>query len=182
MVVVRGGWINILSSYISCCCGFVIDIVLHYFKINKGDPLGKSARDWNLTILPNGICTNQNQSIKFFGILRYKWILAKRLHLVINKKKKVGNLLSCVFCCSCGPQSENKRKWKEKQILGPCQRTEKTMEDEGNSDTTCCWCTWNIPKDLGEENGVLEISGIIKTIQITVLLGLARMLRRVLVT
>ena len=31
-VVFRGGQINILSLYIRCCCGFVINIVLHYFK------------------------------------------------------------------------------------------------------------------------------------------------------
>ena len=35
-VVVRGGWINILSPYIHCCCGFVINNVLYYFWINTG--------------------------------------------------------------------------------------------------------------------------------------------------
>ena len=32
---------------------------------------------------------------------------------------------SCGFCGSGGPQGENKRKQKDKQILGPCQRAEK---------------------------------------------------------
>ena len=38
---------------------------------------GNCTRNWNLTILPNGTCTNQNTSwrmrrIKFFSILRYR--------------------------------------------------------------------------------------------------------------
>ena len=37
MVVVRGGRIDILSPYIHCCCGLVINIVLHYFQINIQD-------------------------------------------------------------------------------------------------------------------------------------------------
>ena len=29
------------------------------------------------------------------------------------------------FCGSCRPQLENKRKRKERKVLGPCQRTKK---------------------------------------------------------
>ena len=35
------------------------------------------------------------------------------------------------------------------QILGPCQRTEKTVEYEGQSDTNCSWFTWNCPQETG---------------------------------
>ena len=44
--------------------------------MGKGDPQGNSTRDWNLTILQNGICPNQNppsrRRMKFS--LRYKRI------------------------------------------------------------------------------------------------------------
>ena len=42
-----------------------------------------------------------------------------------------------------GPQSENKRKRKDRQVLGPCQRTEKVVELEGKGDTNCSWRAWN---------------------------------------
>ena len=36
---------------------------------------------------------------------------------------------------------------KDKQIYGPCQRTEKTVEHEGENDTNCSWCAQNtLPK------------------------------------
>ena len=43
------------------------------------------------------------------------------------------------------PATENKRKWKERQILGFSQRTENAVKYEGDSDTKCSWCTWNGP-------------------------------------
>ena len=53
--------------------------------------------------------------------------------------------------------SENKRTWKDKQILGSYQRSEKAVEHKNNSDTSYSWCPWNIPKvlekRLGEMNG-----------------------------
>ena len=33
----------------------------------------------------------------------------------------------------------------DKQILGPCQRTEQTVKHAGDGDTDCSWCTWNGP-------------------------------------
>ena len=54
---------------------------------------GNCARDWDLIILPNGICTTQNPFLrmrrsKFTGILRYHLIFAGRPDIEIVKKKK----------------------------------------------------------------------------------------------
>ena len=38
---------------------------------------------------------------------------------------------------------KQEEKWKERQVLGTCQRTKKAMEHGGDGDTTCNWCTWN---------------------------------------
>ena len=47
-----------------------------------------------------------------------------------------------ISCYSRLP-SENKRKWKDRQIPGSCQRAEKTGKHESDSDTKCSWCSWN---------------------------------------
>ena len=53
--------------------------------------------------------------------------------VMINKKKE--NLLHCGLCHPGRPQCENQRKWKERQVLGLCQRTKKL---------------WNSPQRLGK--------------------------------
>ena len=53
---------------------------------------------------------------------------------------------SSEFCYSSWPQSENERKWKDRQILRSSKRAKKAVEHEG--DTNCSWCTWKIPKVL----------------------------------
>ena len=40
------------------------------------------------------------------------------------------------FFYSGWPLSETKINWKDRQILGSCQRAEKTVEREGDSDTS----------------------------------------------
>ena len=52
------------------------------------------------------------------------------------------------FYHSSRPQTENKGKQKEWQILGPCQRIKKAVEHEGDGDTNFSWWAWNIPKIL----------------------------------
>ena len=47
------------------------------------------------------------------------------------------------FYHSSWPQRENKRKQKDRQILGSCQRGEKAEKHEGDSDTNSSWYTWN---------------------------------------
>ena len=79
----------------------------------------------------------------YFDIKTNHLIPARRPGLVITTKKK--NLLYCGFCCSSSPQSENQRKRKKRQVLGPCQITEKVVERVGDGDTNCNWFTWNSP-------------------------------------
>ena len=68
------------------------------------------------------------------------------------------------------------------KYTGPCQRIENAVEYEGESDTNCCECTWNGPKNLEKRLENLEIRGRIETIQTTALLQSTRIVRRVLQT
>ena len=100
-----------------------------------------------------GICENQNLSlklrpIKFSCIQTDHPILTRRLDFVLTRKK---NLSTREFCHSRGPQRENKRKQNDKQILRSCRKAKKAVEHEGDSDTYCCWCTWNSPQWLEKE-------------------------------
>ena len=54
---------------------------------------------------------------------------------------------------SDGTLSENKRKQKDKRILGPCQGTKKAMKYKGDGDINCSWCTWKSLQKLRKENG-----------------------------
>ena len=51
------------------------------------------------------------------------------------------------------PQSENQRKWKERQVLRSFERTKKIVEHEGDGNTNCKWNTWNGPQRLGKGTG-----------------------------
>ena len=73
-----------------------------------------------------------------FFVIDYKiWtdplITARRSDLVLlNKqtnKQTIENLRSCRFCCSDGPQSERKRKRKDRKIPGFCPRPKKEAVD-----------------------------------------------------
>ena len=65
--------------------------------------------------------------LKEFKIKMNYLILMRRPDLVqINEKKKTSR-----FCHSSWLLSENQRKWKDRQILGPCQRTEKLWNIHG---------------------------------------------------
>ena len=47
------------------------------------------------------------------------------------------------FALPADHKAKDKRKRKDKQILGPCQRDEKTVEHEGDGDTNCSRRTGN---------------------------------------
>ena len=49
--------------------------------------------------------------------------------------------------------SENRRKQKDRQIIGPCKRNKITGEQEGDGDTNRSWCTWNGGKSLRRMTG-----------------------------
>ena len=42
---------------------------------------------------------------------------------------------------------------KNKQILGPCQRTKKNVEHKADGDTNCSWYTRNYSQMLGKKTG-----------------------------
>ena len=66
--------------------------------------------------------------------------------LVIFNKKQ--NLLNCRPCHPGGPQHDNQRRRKERQVLRFCHRTEKAIEHEGDCNTSCNWCAFNDPHRL----------------------------------
>ena len=61
------------------------------------------------------------------------------------------NLSPNGFCSLSEPQNENKRKKKDKQLVGPCQRTEMSVELKGDVNINCNLYTWNRPQRLGRE-------------------------------
>ena len=136
---------------------------------------GNYARNWNLTILPNGTCSNQESVLEDethkilwnFEIQMDHLLPSRRPDLVIiNMKEKSG------LCHPSWSQSEKQRKWREKQVLEPYRTTGKAVEHEDDGDTTCNWCTWK---------GGWK-SWKLKTIQTTTFLRLVRIFRRILET
>ena len=77
-------------------------------------------------------------------------IPARRPDLVLIDKKKTCHLMDFAVPTD---HSKNERKRKDRQILGPCQRTEKTVEHEGEGRADCDWDLWNNPQRVGKESG-----------------------------
>ena len=112
--------------------------------------------------------------------------------LIVNKRNKKRTYRSVDFSILADHREKNQRKRKERQVLGPCQKIEKTMEHEGGGDTNCTWCTRNNTQRLGAFGTItkgllkglddLKVGGRVVTIQTKALLRTARTLRRVLVT
>ena len=71
--------------------------------------------------------------INFFAIETDPPLQARRSNSVNKQEEK--NLSSNGFCRSSEPHKENKRKVKDKQRLGCCQRAEKAVECEDDGDT-----------------------------------------------
>ena len=107
---------------------------------------------------------------------------ASRTRLSVTKQDKK-KLLSSGFCYSSEPEKENKRMQNDRQVLGPCQRTKKNLE---NMRVTMIPITVNalemVPKGVEKQLKELKIRGRIKNLQTTALLRSARILRRVLQT
>ena len=97
-------------------------------KSDTQDP-GQENEIW-----PNYLMVHTQKSIRpgkwdteFSGILRYKinhLMVARRPDIVIIKKGKE-NLSNSRLWHTGGPQSENQRKRKQRQVLRACQRTKK---------------------------------------------------------
>ena len=123
---------------------------------------GNCARDWNLNKLTNGIIHKpesvlQNETHK---IQMDHAVLARRQNLALIKKE-----LSSQFLLS-----QRITKWNDRQILGPCQRAEESMEHESDGDINSRWSIWNGSQKPGKRLGKLEMRGRIETIHTTELL------------
>ena len=107
-----------------------------------------------------------------------------------QQKKKKENLPNRALCRPDGSQSENQRKRKERQVLVLCHWTKKTKNKKNKTEKL-----WNInvtvipivigvlgttPKGLVRGLKEFELGGRAETIQTTVLLMSARILRKVL--
>ena len=85
---------------------------------------------------PESVIVNKTHEIVWdFEIPTDHLILDRRQDLVIITRKRKLDVER--------PQSENKRTWTGRQILGSCKRTKKAKVYEGDSNTDCCKCTWN---------------------------------------
>ena len=86
------------------------------------------ARDGILSILPDGICTNQNPSKKITHFLKdFEKISespnsSQKTRPILTNKKKI--------YCFGQPPSKNKRKRKKRKIQGHSKRTKKSVKHE----------------------------------------------------
>ena len=80
-------------------------------------------------------------------------IMPRRSDLVLTNKKKTCHQVDFT---APAKHSENERKQKDRQILGSCQRAEKAMEYEGDSDTNNSWGIRNSSQELRKEIHSLE--------------------------
>ena len=87
-----------------------------------------------------------------------------------SNNKKSENLAYRGLCHPSEPQIKDRRKPKDRQILGPCRRTKEPVKHESDDDGNCNWFTWNDLQRFGKGTGRLEIGGRIETIQTTALL------------
>ena len=91
---------------------------------------------------PESVQENQTYKILWnFEIQTDHLIPARRQNLVIIYKKE--NVQSCGFYHRNILQNENQWKWKKRQVLRPCQRTEKVVEHVGDCETNCDWYICN---------------------------------------
>ena len=140
--------------------------------------IGNCARNWNSTIWIYNVWDSKIQ--------KYHLIATRRPDLVIvtppppKKKWKKRKCRMMEFAVVTDHKVRVKENEKRDKYLVVARELEKTMGDEGDSETNCNWCTWNDSQRLAKGLQELEISGRAKTIQTTALLWLARILRRVL--
>ena len=78
--------------------------------------------------------------------------LIQKTNPSVNHTHKRENLPSSGFCCFSGSLSENK-KAKRLTILGPCQKTRKAMQLQGDGDTNYSWRALNSSKRLEKGSG-----------------------------
>ena len=58
-----------------------------------------------------------------------------------NNNKKKENLRIVDFAVITDQRGKIRKKRKKRQVVGPCQRSNKAVEHKGDSDTSCDWST-----------------------------------------
>ena len=97
---------------------------------------------------PESVLENEIHKILWdFKIQTDHSILARGPDLVLINKKRTYHLMDFTVQHTI----ERKQKRVKRQILGPCQRVEKAVEHESDSDTNWSWCTQNSSQRLGKE-------------------------------
>ena len=112
------------------------------------------ARYLDFIVLLEGICINQNLNRRMrrktiSDILRYKHItecLARRPDIVIVNKKTIYRIMSFALPANYRAKMKENKINPKRQIFRSCQRIKRALEHEGDSDTNCNWCTWNVPQ------------------------------------
>ena len=101
-----------------------------------------------------GIYKNQNETHKIF------WDFAIQTDQSIPTRRaefgsinKTNNLPSRGFS---EPRSGYKRKRKDREIMGPCQKTKNAVEYEGDCCTNYCWRPWNCRQKLVRKTRGIE--------------------------
>ena len=148
---------------------------------------GNCARNWNLTIRTNGICTTQNLSRKmtrtnFSGILRHKRVSWYRPDLIIinNKKERIRRLVNFAVPTDHRVKLKECKKRDKYQDLARELKKKKTVEHQSDDFTNCNWCSWY--KGLVQWLADLKEKGCLETVRTTALLRSNKILRRVLET
>ena len=143
------------------------------------------ARDWNLTILPNGICTKRNPSwrmkrIKFSGVLREKNV-PNPGQKTRPRDKKERTRICCIVDFSVLVDHSQKIKESEKiKYLDIARELKKLWNMKVMVIPIITDALGTFTKSLEWELKELEIRGRIETTQITEWFRSARILRRVL--
>ena len=100
--------------------------------------------------------------------------------VIVNNKNNKKNLPNSGIYHLDRKRSKIKRRQKRDRYLDLARGLKISTAFEGDRDTNCNRCSRNDPQELVNGLDDLEIKGQVETIQITTLLGLARILRRVL--
>ena len=146
---------------------------------------GKCARNLNLTILTNGICTTQLLPTKMtyinFNIQTDHLIPARKPDLIIiNQKKRICKIVD--FAVPADHRINLKECAKKDQYLDLARELKRLWNEKVSILSIVIGAFGTISKGLLKVLEDLEVGGRVETIQMTALLRTARILRRVLET
>ena len=96
--------------------------------------------EWYMYKLDSILENDTPNSLGFLDTNRSPNACWKTSRVIITKKKeRERELWNCGLCHHSGSQNENQRKWKEREVLEPCQSTKDVTEHDCNSDTIYNW-------------------------------------------